>query len=203
MDERRQRLILVRHGETEWSREGRHTGRSDIELTDTGRRQAVLTGEALAAYHFAAVFTSPLRRAVTTCVLAGFGDRAVLCDALCEWDYGAYEGLTTAEIRERRPGWSLWGDGVVDGETVDEVGARADSVIARAKAIDGDVALFAHGHVLRILAARWLGLAAVGGRMFVLSTATISVLGYEREEPAVLRWNDDSHLRAPVGCAPS
>jgi broad specificity phosphatase PhoE len=131
-------------------------------------------------------------------VLAGFGDRATLCDELCEWDYGDYEGLTTEEIREGRPGWSLWDDGVVNGEAIDQVGARIDSVVAQTRAIEGDVALFAHGHVLRILAARWLGLAPSSGRFFVLSTATISVLGYERETAAVLRWNDGAHLRASL-----
>jgi probable phosphoglycerate mutase len=191
-------VILVRHGETDWSRLGRHTGRSDIELTDTGREQAVLAGEALMGYDVAAVFTSPLRRAATTCVLAGFGDRATLCDELREWDYGDDEGLTTEQIRERSPGWSLWDDGVVNGETLDHVGARVDSVIAQTRAIDGDVVLFAHGHVLRILAARWLGLVPSSGRLFVLSTATISVLGYERETAAIIRWNDGSHLRAAL-----
>jgi broad specificity phosphatase PhoE len=191
-------VILVRHGETDWSRLGRHTGRSDIDLTDIGREQAVLAGEALVGYDLAAVFTSPLQRAAVTCVLAGFGDRATLCDELCEWDYGDYEGLTTEEIREGRPGWSLWDDGVVNGEAIDQVGARIDSVVAQTRAIEGDVALFAHGHVLRILAARWLGLAPSSGRFFVLSTATISVLGYERETAAVLRWNDGAHLRASL-----
>ena len=183
-----QKVVLVRHGETEWSRAGKHTGRTDVPLAERGKEQARAVGEALKTYRFAVVLTSPLVRAVETCRLAGF-DAAVETENLEEWDYGAYEGRTTAEIREERPGWTVWRDGVPDGETVDQVGERADRVIAELRSADGDVALFAHGHVLRILAARWLGLEPIGGRLFALDPGTISVLGYERETPVIRLWN--------------
>ena len=187
--ERRPEVVLVRHGETEWSRTGKHTGRTDVPLSETGRRQAEAAGATLRRRRFALVLTSPLQRAAESCRLAGFRD-AVEDDNLMEWDYGAYEGRTTPEIREERPGWTLWKDGVPDGETAAEIGARVDRVIARVRAVEGDVALFAHGHVLRVLTARWLGLDPADGRLFALDTATISVLGYERETPVIRLWNE-------------
>jgi probable phosphoglycerate mutase len=184
-----QEIVLVRHGETEWSRSGKHTGRTDVPLTAGGRRQAQTVGAALRARSFAAVWTSPLSRALETCRLAGFGDVAVPNDDLVEWDYGEYEGRTTLEIRHERPGWTLWGDGVPGGETADEVGARVDRALAEAASVGGDVLVFAHGHVLRALAARWLGLEPAGGRLFALDPATLSVLGYERETRVIRLWN--------------
>ena len=183
-------LYLVRHGETEWARDGRHTGRTDVPLTAHGRHQAELVGRYLGGPPFALVLTSPLARAVETCRLAGLGGVALERDDLREWDYGEYEGRTTSEIREERPGWTLWEDGVPGGETVEEVGARTDAVIAGAREAGGDVALFAHGHVLRILAARWLGLPARDGALLALDPATVSILGYEREQSVVRLWND-------------
>jgi probable phosphoglycerate mutase len=184
------RLFLVRHGETEWSRDGRHTGRTDVPLTPHGRSQAELVGRSLRGHRFALVLTSPLGRAVDTCRLAGLGAVALQRDDLREWDYGEYEGRTTADIRKERPGWTLWRDGVPGGESVDEVGARADAVIAEARAAPGDVVLFAHGHVLRILAARWLGLPACDGSLLALDPATVSILGYEHETSVIRLWND-------------
>jgi probable phosphoglycerate mutase len=186
----RPRAWLIRHGETEWARDGRHTGRTDVPLTELGRSQAVAAGRKLAGITFAEVFSSPLSRSLDTCRIAGFGDRVELMDDLREWDYGDDEGRTTPEIRADRPGWSIWGSGPRNGESVDEVGARADRVIARLRATSSDVLCFAHGHVLRILAARWLELPAVDGRLFALSTATVSVLGWERETPVIQRWNE-------------
>jgi probable phosphoglycerate mutase len=182
-------VILVRHGETEWSAALRHTGRTDVPLTEEGRRQASALAECLRPWTFVAVLASPLSRAVETGRLAGFGDRLETTEDLLEWDYGAYEGRTTADIREERPGWYLWRDGVVGGETVEHVGERADRVIERVRGIIGDVALFGHGHILRVVTARWLGLPPDRGRSFGLDTATVSVLGYEREEPVIRRWN--------------
>lgn len=182
-------LTLVRHGETEWSRNGRHTGRTDIPLTDAGRATAARLAHVLAGRRYAAVLTSPLARARDTAAIAGFADAAV-DDDLREWDYGDYEGRTTPDIREHdRPAWFLWDDGVPNGETVDEVGTRADRVIARARAIDGDVLVFAHGHFLRVLASRWLGREPGFGRHLVLSPATLSVLAWERDWPAIEAWN--------------
>ena len=184
------RLVVVRHGATEWSRAGRHTGRTDLPLLDDGRHEAEELGRRLAGHQFALVLTSPLRRARQTCDIAGFGRVAQECDDLREWDYGDYEGQTTDEIRAVAPAWSLWRDGVPGGETAHDVGVRADRVIEAARARAGDVLAFAHAHVLRVVAARWVGLPAVGGALFTLSPATISVLGWERESPAVTRWND-------------
>jgi broad specificity phosphatase PhoE len=189
MVEERHEVVIVRHGETEWSRAGKHTGRTDVPLTDAGRGQAQLVGAALRSRRFAAVWTSPLSRALETCRLAGFGDSAVRKTELAEWDYGEYEGRTTPEIRGERPGWTLWRDGVPGGETADEVGARADRVLTEAGSVGGDVLVFAHGHVLRVLAARWLGLDPAGGRLLALDPATLSVLGYEREARVVRLWN--------------
>jgi broad specificity phosphatase PhoE len=184
-----QEVVLVRHGETEWTRNGKHTGHTDIPLTEAGQREAEAVRRALRGRSFALVLTSPLQRAAETCRLAGFGDGAVRRDELKEWDYGAYEGRKTADIRKQRPGWTLWRDGVPDGEMPAEVGERVDRVIAELRAAAGDVAVFAHGHVLRVLAARWLGLEAEAGRLFALDPATISALGYERETPVIRLWN--------------
>jgi broad specificity phosphatase PhoE len=174
---------------------GRHTGRIDVPLTDEGRRQAELLREALAAYSFTRVLTSPLSRALETCRLAGLGDRAETTDALLEWDYGEYEGMTTPEIRAERPGWSLWSDGCPGGETAADVARRVDPLIEELRGVEGDAALFAHGHVLRVLAARWVELDPERGASLALSTATVSVLGWEREVPVISLWNEDAHLR--------
>ena len=182
-------LWLIRHGETEWSRSGAHTGRSDVPLNDVGRAQAAEIGRRLAGRRFVLVLTSPLQRARETCRLAGYGDEAQVDANLCEWDYGEYEGRTTAEIRALAPEWSLWRDGVPGGETIEHVAGRAQAVIARAVAAGGDGALFAHGHVLRILAACWLGLPPEAGRLLALDTASLSRLGYERETRVITRWN--------------
>jgi probable phosphoglycerate mutase len=182
-------LWLIRHGETAWTLSGAHTGRTDLPLTANGEQQALAIRNRLAGKEFCLVLSSPLARARETCRLAGYGEGASIDPNLMEWDYGEYEGLSTPQIREERPDWQLWRDGVPGGETVEQVGARADRVIARAALAGGDVALFAHGHLLRILAARWLGLPADCGRMFALATATLSVLGHERETPVVSRWN--------------
>jgi broad specificity phosphatase PhoE len=181
-------LWLIRHGETEWSRSGAHTGRTDIPLTAAGCERAVAVGQYLEARPFAGVLVSPLVRARETCRLAGY-ENAVIDSDLCEWDYGDYEGRTTPQIQAERPGWSLWTDGVPNGETVAQVAARAERVIARALPVEGDIALFAHGHILRVLAARWLGLPPEDGRLFALGTATVSTLGYERETRVITRWN--------------
>ena len=185
------RLILVRHGETEWARDGRHTGRTDIPLTELGRLQAMVLGDRLRGRTFVRVMTSPLARAFETCRLAGVAEEAEISDDLMEWDYGAYEGRRTAEIREEVPGWSIWRDGAPKGETAAEVGARADKVIAQALTATGDTVLFAHGHYLRVLTARWLELDAHEGRCFTLSTASVSTLGYDHDltEPVVVQWN--------------
>jgi probable phosphoglycerate mutase len=187
-------IWLVRHGETEWSSSGRHTGRTDVPLTDLGRRQAAALGKNLGGRPFALVLTSPLGRARETCRLAGYGPRAEVTDDLREWDYGVYEGRTTAEVRAEVPGWSIWTADVAGGESLAQVGARARRVIDRAAAAGGDVALFAHGHILRILTAGWLGLPPDGGRLFALGTASVSVLDYERETRVIQVWNQDWHL---------
>jgi broad specificity phosphatase PhoE len=199
-------VVLARHGETEWSRSGQHTGRTDLPLTELGRRQGQALADVLGHRQFARVLTSPLRRATETCRLAGLGDQAELCPDLVEWDYGDYEGRTTADIRREVPGWSLFRDGVPNGETAEAVGRRADRVIGSIRlnggrsghgdSGHGDVALFAHGHILRVLAARWLGMSPAEGRHLPLGTATVSVLGWDREVPVLWRWNDDSHLLA-------
>jgi broad specificity phosphatase PhoE len=180
---------LVRHGETAWSRSGQHTGRTDIAMTTDGERQAAALAARLAGRPFALVLTSPLARARETARLAGYGAVAVPTDDLREWDYGEYEGRTTADIRRELPEWSVWTGGVPGGETVDEVGARVRRVIERARNAGGDVALFGHAHALRILAACWLGLAPADGRHFKLDAASISVLGYERETTVIAHWN--------------
>ena len=185
-------LWLVRHGETEWSLSGAHTSRTDIPLTDAGRKRAEKLKVYLKGTAFAAVFESPMQRAKVTCAIAGFGDQAVVENGLKEWDYGVYEGKTTREIQAEIPGWSVWKNEIVGGETAEHVGERADGVIARALAAapqGGKVALFAHAHILRILAARWVGLAADGGRLLALGTGSVSVLGWERETRVIQSWN--------------
>ncbi|MCU1491597.1 MAG: phosphoglycerate mutase protein [Acidimicrobiaceae bacterium] len=187
------RILLVRHGSTEWSRSGRHTGRTDIPLDEQGREQAARLAPRLAEESFALVLTSPLKRAQETCELAGFGDQAVVDTDLFEWDYGDYEGLTTEEIRARRPGWQLFRDGCPAGEDAAAVGARVDRLLERIRndprTDGGQVVCFAHGHVLRVLTARWLGLPPEDGRLFVLEPATLSTLGWEHEWTAVHSWN--------------
>jgi broad specificity phosphatase PhoE len=187
--ERGQQIVLVRHGETEWSATGRHTSRTDVPLTEQGGRQAEALGRCLMDWRFARVLTSPLQRAFETCRLAGLGEVAEVRPDLTEWDYGEYEGRTTREIRTEKPGWTLWSDGAPGGDPADQVGARADRILAEARRVGGDVALFSHGHLLRVIAARWIGLPPDAGRSFALDTATLSVLGYERETPVIARWN--------------
>jgi len=223
------RIVLVRHGETEWSRSGRHTGRTDVPLTAEGRRQAARVGVAVSAMAkamaarspgarspgarspapqslaagslvagsmatWSLVVTSPLQRAAETCRLAGLGDQAEPDSDLEEWDYGDYEGVTTREILEFRPGWRLWTDGCPEGETAAQVAARADRVIARCREHEGDAILFAHGHLLRVLGARWVGADATFGAHLVLSTAAVCVLGWEHGMPVIAMWNDTAHL---------
>jgi broad specificity phosphatase PhoE len=185
---RRHGVWLVRHGETEWAREGRHTGRTDVPLTDAGRAQARALARCLAGHDFARVISSPMSRAADTARLAGFAHPQTDPD-LREWDYGALEGRKTDEIRDEYPDWSIWDGPWPNGETVEHIAGRADRLVERFRAIDGDVLVFAHGHVLRVLAARWLGLPAETGRHLVLGTATISRLGWERETPVIETWN--------------
>lgn len=187
-------IVLVRHGETEWSRSGRHTGRTDIPLTEIGRAEAGMLAAKLGAWRFARILSSPLRRALDTCRLAGYEEAAEIRDELVEWDYGAYEGRTTADIRTEHPGWTVWNDGAPGGETAEDVGRRVDPVVAELREADGDVVVFGHGHLLRVLSARWLHLPAEEGRRFVLETTSVSVLGHERETAAIHRWNEDCHL---------
>lgn len=182
-------IVLVRHGATEWSVNGRHTGRTDLPLTVEGRAEAQRLRERLAVWKFALVLVSPRRRARETAQLCGFEDRAVIDDDLQELDYGDYEGRTTADIRSEREGWTVWTHGCPNGETLQDAGLRADRALARAAAAAGPVAIFSHGHFLRVLTARWLGLPAVDGRLFVLRTGTLSVLSYEREQRVIDRWN--------------
>jgi broad specificity phosphatase PhoE len=183
-------VFPIRHGETAWSLSGQHTGTTDIPLTDNGRRLAERMRPVLAKEAFALVLVSPLQRARATCELAGLGKAAVIEPDLVEWNYGEYEGLTPKQICETAPGWLIFRDGCPGGEMPEQVGARVDRVIARVRAVEGDVALFAHGHVLRVLAARWLGLEPEAGRLLALDTATISTLGYERETAVVRTWNE-------------
>jgi probable phosphoglycerate mutase len=189
MSEPKQQVYLIRHGETEWSVSGQHTGVTDIPLTDNGRQVARLLNPVLAKETFARIWTSPLKRAWETCELAGFGERAEIDRDLMEWNYGEYEGLTPKQIHTQAPGWMIFSDGCPGGEDPEEIGARADRVIARVRAVEGNVALFAHGHIFRVFAARWLGLPATAGRHFLLDTATLNILGYYRDIPAVKRWN--------------
>lgn len=182
-------LVLVRHGETEWSRDGRHTGRTDVPLTETGRAQARTLPPALEGWSFERVLTSPLARAAETARLAGYGEVAEPRDELREWDYGDYEGRRTVDIREERPGWTLWLDGVPGGETGAEVAERVDRLLDELRLGEGTVLVFAHGHLLRVLAVRWIGLDPEAGRLLALDTATVGVLGHERETPVIRVWN--------------
>jgi broad specificity phosphatase PhoE len=183
-------IVLVRHGETEWSLSGQHTSRTDLPLLPVGRERAAALGPVLAGWDFSLVLTSPLRRARETCELAGFGEQAEVCEDLREWDYGEYEGLTTPQIREDRPGWDLWRDGCPGGEQPADVGARADTVIERMRGAGGDVLAFAHGHIFRVLAARWIELPVAGGSRLALRAGALCVLGFERETQVISLWND-------------
>ena len=189
-------IYLARHGETAWTLSHQHTGRSDIPLTERGERNARSLGERLRGMVFAKVLVSPLQRARRTAELAGFGSVAEIDPDLAEWDYGRYDGKTSAEIHKERPDWSLFRDGCPGGESVEAVGARADRVVAKLRAIDGQVLLFGHGHFFRVVTARWLGLPPSDGRLYFLSTASLSQLGYEhsRDEPVIRLWNDDRHV---------
>ena len=191
-------VYLVRHGETAWTLSGQHTGLTDLPLTKSGERNARRLGERLHGVTFAKVLTSPLQRATRTCELAGFGSVAETDRDLLEWNYGDYEGRTTKDIQRERPDWQLFRDGCRDGESPDQVGARADRVVKRVRAVNCDVLLFSSGHFLRVLAARWLGLEAAAGRYFLLSTASISLLGYEHNlsEPVIRLWNDTRHIES-------
>ena len=183
------RLFIVRHGETEWSLSGQHTGRTDLPLTEHGREQALAVRDKLAGERFSLVLSSPLQRAVDTCTLAGFGDQMQLCDDLHEWDYGDYEGLTTPQIRERDPNWDLWHDGCPGGESPEQVGARLDRVLARVASVDGDARAVAHGHSLRVLTARWVEMEVAAGARFKLAAAALGVLGHERQTAVIDRWS--------------
>jgi broad specificity phosphatase PhoE len=187
------RVFLIRHGETEWSKAGRHTGRTDIALTSHGEEQALSVGRRIQALQFNRVFTSPLQRARATARLAGLGALLEIDPDLLEWDYGEYEGRRTDEIQSDRPGWNVFQDGCPKGESLRDVSARADQVVQRVRALTGNVALFAHAHVLRVVAARWLRLDALAARAFLLYPAGIGVMGYEHgneDEPVVIRWNE-------------
>jgi broad specificity phosphatase PhoE len=189
-------IYLARHGETAWSLSGQHTGRTDLPLTERGERNARALGQRLRRLAFVKVFTSPLQRAVRTCELAGFGAVAEIDPDLVEWDYGQYEGRRTAEIHAERPDWQLFRDGCPGGESADQIGARADRVVGRLRAIKGEVLVFSSGHFLRVFAARWLGLDASAGRYLLLSTASLSAVGYEHNltEPAIRLWNETRHV---------
>jgi broad specificity phosphatase PhoE len=184
-----EQIVLVRHGETEWSKSGKHTSRTDLSLIEEGRERAQALRAELAAWSFSLVLSSPLRRALETCELAGFSGHAELDDDLREWDYGAYEGMTTPEIRAENPDWNLWRDGCPGGELPGEVAARADRVLSRIKAAGGVVLIFAHGHILRVLTARWLQMGPEAGARLALAAGALSVLGYERETEVLQRWN--------------
>lgn len=187
-------VFLIRHGETEWSKTGQHTGGTDLPLTDAGREQGRLLTERLKGIDFALVLSSPLQRAMETCRQAHLPRPADVLEDLREWDYGAYEGMTTPEIRARDAGWSIWTHGAPEGESPEQVSERADRVLERARSAEGDVALFSHGHMLRAIGARWLGLPVTTGQHLMLSTASVSVLGYERETPVIRLWNGRAHL---------
>ncbi len=194
MAESHHQVWLVRHGETEWSASGQHTGRTDIPLTPAGERQAMALGKNLAGHKFALVLSSPLARARETCRLAGLGDSAEMTDDLREWDYGIYEGRRTADIRKEAPGWTVWNSPIPGGESIEQVAQRTRRVIDRAVGAPGDVALFAHAHVLRVLTACWLGLPPDAGRLLALGTASLNILGYERETRVISVWNQDWQL---------
>jgi len=189
-------VYLARHGETAWSLSGQHTGLTDLPLTSRGERNARSLGDRLRGLTFTRIFTSPLQRAARTCELAGFGIVAEVDRGLLEWDYGQYEGRLTTDIHQERPDWQLFRDGCPGGESAEQVSARADRIVSRVRSINGNVLLFSSGHFLRLLAARWLGLDPVVGRLFLLSTASLSALGYEhdRSVPAIQLWNDTRHV---------
>jgi probable phosphoglycerate mutase len=191
-------IYLARHGETAWTISGQHTGSTDLPLTERGEQNARRLGERLKGLTFAKVFSSPLQRARKTCELAGFGPVAEIDPDLVEWNYGEYEGLTSAQVHARNPNWKLFRDGCPGGESVAQIGARADRVVARVRAVQGNVLLFSSGHFLRVLALRWLGLDASAGQYFLLSTASLSQLGYEHDEsePVIRLWNDTNHVAA-------
>jgi probable phosphoglycerate mutase len=197
MSDKVPQIYLARHGETEWSLSGQHTGRTDISLTQNGEQNARSLGERLRGLHFAQVWTSPMQRAKRTCELAGFGAQAQTDADLMEWDYGDYEGLRTADIRKARPDWFLFRDGCPNGETPAAIALRADRVVSRLRTAGGDVIIFSHGHFLRVLGARWLGLPVVDARFLLLTTASLSILGYEHnlDEPVLRLWNDDRHVQ--------
>jgi len=194
MSEAKSELWLVRHGQTEWSMSGRHTGRTDIPLTGEGRIDAAALETRLAGIGFARVLTSPTSRARDTCALAGFGDRAEVIDDLTEWDYGADEGLTTAAIRKNRPGWTIWAEGPRSGESAAQISARADRILSIVRSDGGRVLAFSHGHMSRVLGARWIGRPATDGAMLSLDTSAVCVLGWERETPVLKLWNDTGRL---------
>ena len=190
-------LYIARHGNTAWTHTGQHTGLTDLPLTSDGERNAVRLGERLKGMKFAKVFTSPLQRASRTCELSGFGAEAETDPDLVEWNYGKYEGLTSAQILEQRPDWDLFRNGVPGGESLEQIGERADRVVERVRRVTGDVLLFSSGHFIRVLTARWLGLGpGVGGRYFLLSPASLSALSYEHNlsRPVIRLWNDDRHV---------
>jgi broad specificity phosphatase PhoE len=189
-------VYLARHGETAWSLSGQHTGRTDLPLTEHGERNARALGQRLQGLSFASVLSSPLRRVVRTCQLAGFADRVDIDQDLLEWDYGEYEGRRTSDIHKERPDWQLFRDGCPGGEAVPDVGVRADHVVTRVRAVRGNVLIFSSAHFMRVLAARWLGLDAALGRCFLLSTASLSALGYEHNlsQPVIRLWDDNRHL---------
>ena len=190
------KIYLARHGETAWSLSGQHTGVTDIPLTPHGEDNARNLGERLSGMHFANVLTSPLQRARRTCELAGFAAQAEIADDLVEWNYGDYEGKLTVDIRKERPDWFLFRDGCPGGESVEAVGARADRILARLRTLEGETLVFSHGHLLRVLGARWLDLPPAQGQLLLLTTASLSILGYEhnRSEPVLRLWNDDRHV---------
>ncbi len=190
----KQKIWLVRHGETEWAAMGRHTGRTDIPLTVTGARQGEALAPRLAAHLFALVLSSPLQRAAETCRLAGYGEKVEFSDDLLEWNYGLYEGRTTLDIRRKKPAWTIWSGDPPGGETLSQVARRADLIIARLTVVGGDVLIFAHAHMLRVIAARWLSLPPNAARLLVLGTASLSILGYEHETRVIVNWNDLCHL---------
>jgi broad specificity phosphatase PhoE len=189
-------VYLARHGETAWTISGQHTGSTDLPLTEQGERNARQLGQELRGRQFARIFTSPLQRAARTCELAGFGAQSEVDRDLVEWNYGEYEGLRTVEIHTKRPGWQIFRDGCPGGESPEEVGARADRVVKRVRAVQRDVLIFSSGHFLRVLSARWLGLEPQAGKYFLLSTASLSALSYEHDlsQPAIQLWNDLHHL---------
>jgi len=189
------KLFLIRHGETEWSKSRQHTGITDIPLTEKGEEEALRVPLGLQGIKFAKVFVSPLQRALRTCELAGFKDQAVITDDLLEWNYGEYEGVTTADIRKKSPNWNLFKDGVPNGESIEQVSNRVDNILSLASQVDGDVAFFSSGHVSRIIGSRWIRLPAKNGQFLALSTASISVLSYEHDWRVIHTWNNLSHLK--------